>query len=531
MSHTAHTTPEQMEEHYESPEQMRSKARRIAQMIRSSNHCVFFTGAGVSTSTGIPDFRGPQGVWTLAAKGEQRTERAVDTLAALPSLTHMAMVTLIREGRLKFVISQNCDGLHRRSGIPSDKIAELHGNTNIERCTNPSCKKEYFRDYHVRRAHGVFEHETGAHCRLCGAPLVDTIVNFGENLPTSALEAGFRHAGQADLLIALGSSLTVTPAADMPREVGRRRRHDLVICNKQITPLDNLASLRVFGNCDDLMRGVMEELGLPIHPWRLHRHVIVHHDAAQGRCSVQGCDEDGVPASIFESVEYGAEGGTARRTREPFEFVCFHDETARVRLTFFGHYGEPPLDLPRYSLREPLATATYDLVYSPEARSWDVTQRPERDNLPLLPPVGAAPLARPSASGDVARRPAVAPLDPPGMFAVEPKRDCPHVARLAAVQPEIEMRPCEVCGDNRENWICLLCNRVFCSRYVNEHMLQHYQENTEHCIGGSFSDLSFWCFACDSYIEAPELAPLKVAMEIAKFGEPSAQSMLRIRSG
>ena len=257
-----------------------------------------------------------------------------------------------------------------------DQIAELHGNTNIERCTNPSCKKEYFRDYHVRRAYGVFEHDTGAHCRLCGHPLVDTIVNFGENLPTHALEAGFRHAGNADLMIALGSSLTVTPAADMPREVGRKRNRHLVICNKQITPLDDLATLRVYGNCDDLMQAVMQELGVAIHPWRLHRHVVVQHDAAQGRLTVQGlypimhasmdvfsdmypcpnngalslpgCDEDGVPASIFESVEYSAEGGKARRTREPFEFVCYHDETARIKLNFYGHYGEPSLDLPRF---------------------------------------------------------------------------------------------------------------------------------------------------------------------------------------
>ena len=83
MSHTAHTTQEQLEEHYESPEQIRAKARQLAQMIRAANHVVFFTGAGVSTSTGIPDFRGPQGVWTLAAKGEERTEGLLDTFAGI----------------------------------------------------------------------------------------------------------------------------------------------------------------------------------------------------------------------------------------------------------------------------------------------------------------------------------------------------------------------------------------------------------------------------------------------------------------
>lgn len=93
------------------------KARQLADLIRSSKHFIVFTGAGVSTSAGIPDFRGPEGQWTLQAQGRQRTTAAVSSLQAIPTATHMALVELQNQGILKYLVSQNCDGLHRRSGI------------------------------------------------------------------------------------------------------------------------------------------------------------------------------------------------------------------------------------------------------------------------------------------------------------------------------------------------------------------------------------------------------------------------------
>lgn len=120
------------------------------------------------------------------------------------------------------IINQNVDGLHRRSGFPIDKMAELHGNDNLEICKAKDCGKQYMRDYSTRNARGVFDHATGRGCESCGGMLYDTIINFGENLPIKALEDGFNHGKEADLCLVLGSSLRVTPAAKMPLETARK---------------------------------------------------------------------------------------------------------------------------------------------------------------------------------------------------------------------------------------------------------------------------------------------------------------------
>ena len=134
----------------------------------------------------------------------------------MPTATHMAFVELMERGFLKFMISQNVDGLHRKSGIPPEKITELHGNTNVEICSK--CQREYLRDFRVRNAQTVHEHKTGRKCEdiLCNGDLIDTIINFNENLRENDLDLGFGHSNIADLCLAMGSSLRVNPAASMP---------------------------------------------------------------------------------------------------------------------------------------------------------------------------------------------------------------------------------------------------------------------------------------------------------------------------
>lgn len=158
------------------------------------------------------------GAWEKAATKQKSGKKhiRVQMSKAVPTSTHMALVKLIDEGLLKFVISQNVDGLHRRSGIVPSKLAEVHGNTNLERCAK--CAKEYMRDFRVRNAQRVKEHQTGRVCDnpKCKGKLKDTIINFGENLPERDLDYGFNHCAFADLCLAMGSSLTVTPAASMP---------------------------------------------------------------------------------------------------------------------------------------------------------------------------------------------------------------------------------------------------------------------------------------------------------------------------
>ena len=182
--------------------------------------------AGISTSAGIPDFRsgihtvlptGP-GAWEKLATKQGSSKKHIRTAmaSAIPTYTHMAFVKLMNEGYLKFMISQNVDGMHRKSGIPTERLAEVHGNTNVEKCNK--CKKEYMRDYRVRTAQSVHDHKTGRKCTVpgCKGDLLDSIINFGENLPERELKEGFAESEKADLCLAMGSSLRVTPAADMP---------------------------------------------------------------------------------------------------------------------------------------------------------------------------------------------------------------------------------------------------------------------------------------------------------------------------
>ncbi|CAF1165146.1 unnamed protein product [Rotaria sp. Silwood1] len=198
------------------PEVLDQKLDQLADWIRNAKHFIVFTGAGISTSTGIPDFRssmntilptGP-GVWELRDHpGAKRSPTAltVTLTKAIPSTTHMALVELARQNLLHFVVSQNIDGLHLRSGLPSPLIAELHGNSNLEICKK--CQTKYLRDFRTRTALKAHEHQTTRKCPKCRSTLYDSIINFGENLPKQELEASFEHAEKADVCLVLGSSL------------------------------------------------------------------------------------------------------------------------------------------------------------------------------------------------------------------------------------------------------------------------------------------------------------------------------------
>ena len=187
---------------------------------------VVFTGAGISTESGLPDFRGPDGIWTRQAKGLPTKPR--DFSSVEPNAGHLAIVDLQKLRKLSFLISQNVDNLHLRSGIRLDLLAELHGNITKLRCTR--CKAQV-------------DKSTGLDRCSCGGRLVSSVVNFGQSLPQKELADSYWHSQNCDLFVVAGSSLVVTPAADMPRvalESGAR----LVIINKGETPFDRVAHLR-----------------------------------------------------------------------------------------------------------------------------------------------------------------------------------------------------------------------------------------------------------------------------------------------
>ncbi|KAK3896952.1 DHS-like NAD/FAD-binding domain-containing protein [Staphylotrichum tortipilum] len=357
------------------------KARQLAEMIQASNHFIVFTGAGVSTSAGIPDFRGPEGAWTLLAQGRQRTTAATSSLQAIPTPTHMALVELQNRGMLKYLVSQNCDGLHRRSGILPDKISELHGNNTREICKD--CGKEYIRDFRAVAddTKSVHDHRTSRTCTLCSGPLHDTIINFTEQLPVRETKLAFDHAKKADLCLVLGSSLTVTPANEIPETVGKRHRKGarLVICNLQETPLDVMAELRVHAKTDDLMVGVMRELGVEIPRFVLTRRLAVTVEGggggrgARGKVTVAGVEVDGTPVSFLRSVRVVNNRRVLKA--EPFAFDLrggvAEGDKVELELEFMGHYGEPNLEIAHaVGEGEMGETVVYVLVYNPFNGEW-----------------------------------------------------------------------------------------------------------------------------------------------------------------
>jgi len=214
----------------------------LAQWMFEAKRLVVFTGAGISTESGLPDFRGPDGVWTRRAKGLPSEPR--DFSSAQPNAGHLAIAELLRLGKLTFLISQNIDNLHLKSGIPADMLAELHGNIARLRCSR--CGSQVGRDANTDRC-------------PCGGRLVSSVVDFGQSLPRKALADSYWHSRNCDLFIVVGSSLVVTPAADMPGvavESGAR----LVIINRGETPLDRIVHLRFEEGIGEVLPPAVDKL-------------------------------------------------------------------------------------------------------------------------------------------------------------------------------------------------------------------------------------------------------------------------------
>ncbi|CAF0924788.1 unnamed protein product [Rotaria sordida] len=355
-------------------------------------------GAGVSTSTGIPDFRsamdtvlptGP-GAWELRDNKTSRSKKAVvidDMQKAIPSPSHMALVELQRRGILKCLISQNCDGLHLRSGMNPAHLAELHGNMNLEICKK--CKARYLRDFDTDT--GRLNHSTGRRCDKpeCRGQLRDSIINFGENLPEDELNKAFDHAEKADVCLVLGSSLTVTPAADIPRRVAKRKKK-LIIGNLQRTPLYNRATMNIHAFSDTIMQGLMERLNISIPPWILRRRVLVtcqnDSDKHKTTITIEGRDPDNaeIPFTLFESIQVII-GDRAKEefTREPFVFEVSDKNVhpITVRLNFFGHYNEIPFELYYVNVKNVPKEEQFYLFYNPLKGEWHKTT--DESDLPV----------------------------------------------------------------------------------------------------------------------------------------------------
>jgi NAD-dependent SIR2 family protein deacetylase len=216
----------------------------LAQFLYESQYPVFFTGAGISTESGLPDFRGPEGVWTRRDKGLPPRPMTVPWNSVQPNKGHYAIVDLQNMGKMKFLISQNVDNLHLKSGVQPQLLAELHGNMTKLRCSH--CQQ-------------TIDQSAGKSVCSCGGSLVSSVVNFGQPLPERDLSLSFEHSRKSDLFVVLGSSLVVTPAAEMPKEalmVGAK----LVIMNQGQTPFDSHAHLRFYESIGEVLPRAVKKL-------------------------------------------------------------------------------------------------------------------------------------------------------------------------------------------------------------------------------------------------------------------------------
>ncbi len=229
----------------------------LIELTRASRRIVAFTGAGISTESGIPDYRGPNGVWarsayptlgdfrsnpeTRRAYWEARRVRYPQMRDTQPNAGHHALVALERAGLLHAVITQNIDGLHLAAGHAPERIIELHGTTHRVRCLDCGASWDAGQ-IHARLEGG----ESVPACERCGGPLRAATVLFGEALPRDVLDRALREAKACDMMLVVGSSLVVNPAAKIPL-VAKRHGARLAIVNRTPTPLDAMADVRVFG--------------------------------------------------------------------------------------------------------------------------------------------------------------------------------------------------------------------------------------------------------------------------------------------
>ncbi|MDZ4382784.1 MAG: Sir2 family NAD-dependent protein deacetylase [Parvibaculum sp.] len=227
--------------------------RELKRAIEEAYRVVIFTGAGISTESGIPDFRSPGGLWTKMAPIDfQDYLRSADVraeawrrkfeidktiVAAEPNKGHMAIAKLVDEGKVAHVITQNIDNLHQASGIPSEKIIELHGNGTYAKCLDCGERYELFQVKEMFDASGK-----APDCTSCGGIVKSATISFGQAMPEDEMNRAHEATLGCDLFLAIGSSLQVYPAAGFPI-LAKRNGATLVILNREPTELDRIADL------------------------------------------------------------------------------------------------------------------------------------------------------------------------------------------------------------------------------------------------------------------------------------------------
>ena len=227
---------------------IREKIQKSAKLIRNSKYLVAFTGAGISTDSGLSDYRGPDGVWTRRDKG--LAPKPGPTISeVLPNEGHVILAELLKQNKLKYLISQNVDGLHIASGVAEEFIAELHGNYSKMKCI--SCDSRFTKtelnwidSLYGKGFRTSKIHKDQPSCPNCFGRIISSVVNFGDPMPEKEMELAINHSKMADVYLVIGSSLVVQPAASLPMYC-LNNRGDIIIINIGKTPLDSIASVKI----------------------------------------------------------------------------------------------------------------------------------------------------------------------------------------------------------------------------------------------------------------------------------------------
>jgi len=252
--------------------QLEARIAELAARLRESRRTVAFTGAGISTESGIPDFRGPQGIWKkmrpielseFLADPQARREywrRKIESYPqmrdARPNAGHIALARLHEAGRLQIVITQNIDGLHQKAGLPEDRVIELHGSNAYVACLG--CRRRYEWEEVLRffDAHSAPE---CPRCDACGGWLKPATISFGQAMPEEATRLAFAEASRAEVMLAIGSSLQVYPAAGVPEQT-RRAGGLVAIINNEPTGQDSIAGLLLRGPSGRILTALADRM-------------------------------------------------------------------------------------------------------------------------------------------------------------------------------------------------------------------------------------------------------------------------------
>jgi len=274
---------------YDTHRALSIKIKRLTEEVRSSTYIVILTGAGISTAARIPDFRGPNGFWTREKlKEQQQQKKSVESsfssaqkkrkrptidsnsnaslsqqqiaqhddltfTEAQPTLTHRAITKLVLDGKIKYCVTQNVDGLHRRSGLSRNYHSAVHGCVFTEKCARSNCGCEYFGDAELN---GLSFQKTGKKCEECvdDGDLRDTLLDWND--PVLDMERVQAECERADLILCLGTSLRIEPVGGLPLLAKK-----FILINLQATPYDKKAAFIIRAKVDDVITRLMLELG------------------------------------------------------------------------------------------------------------------------------------------------------------------------------------------------------------------------------------------------------------------------------